>query len=249
MKKLSLTISAFCLALLSTFGQQQQQQPDTNKHSQIAIVGFNAGLLFSGFNYDSQKFWGDFPYAISENKYRTGFSAGLSVSFINSKHFSIQPEIFYQLIHHDVKYTDIDEQFLYYRSVNADYSLTSSNIQLSVLFKFRTGDKVKTYIGLGPYVNFPIYNGIKGTIETKGHDTIAPQFDSILTDNEIKVKIKNSFGCYLVTGLNIPYKNNNFGLEFRFYFSPGILIEYPVTRQSFFTISLTYQFKSNKNTW
>jgi hypothetical protein len=243
MRKLILTISVCCLSLFSAVGQQQ---PDTNSHRQRAIIGVHAGALFSSIDYITDKL--DLQ-VVGENFYMPGGSAGITLSLINSKNFSIQPELNVQVSHHDINYSHLKEEYQSYECTYADYALTLATLQTSALFKVRTGKKFMTYLGVGPYANFPIYHSTKGLLERLGRSSTILPYDIHLYNNDIVINFNTTVGAIVATGINVPFRNNNFGIEFRYYISPGKLIKDPDIRQNFTTLCLTYQFISKKNVW
>ncbi len=243
MRKHALTILVFGLSLFSAYGQQPA---DTTIHRQRAIIGFHGGILFSSLDF-MPNYW--YSFEMTENYFRPGGLAGISVSLINSKNFSIQPELSFQMIHHDLKYSNVDEEPESIEYTHADYSLTLLTLQTSVLFKVRTGKKFMTYIGIGPYASIPIYHSYDGELERAGHSSTISSYDTILYNNDIDVAFSTTIGGLIATGINVPFRNNNFGIEFRYYISPGKLIKSPAIRQSYISLSLTYQFISKKNVW
>ena len=139
---------------------------------------------------------------------------------------------------------------LYYdEQGSAEYCLNASFLQVALMFKVKTGKTFQTYLGLGPSVSFPLNNKIKGQIERSGSGSNTPSFHTWTKNKDDNIITNTSAGGFVAAGLNVPYKNNNFGLEFRIYFCPGLLIEYLGARQTYFTLCLTYQIKSKTNVW
>jgi len=221
-----------------------QQQSDTSVFG-IKLIEFRAGGLFSRLYQSKEGRPNGYATDSLENRFRPGFTAGVSVILINAKHITFQPEIAYNLVHHDIKY--LEEEWahgdFHYTHTYANYSLDASFLQFSFMVKYRFGKVVKAYIGLGGYYNVPVYNSIKGKIKID----YSNKPDELLKDNQIKVKIDPSVGAFAASGINIPYKRSNFGLEFRVYYSNQIMMEYFAFKQSFFTVNLIYQWKRKKN--
>jgi hypothetical protein len=225
-----------------------QQQPDTNIFG-IKLIEFRAGTLFSRFykGEEGQSKMGMYHVETLENKFRTGFTAGISVILINAKHITFQPEMVYNLIHHDIKYQG--ESWALgdgsHSWTDANYAMDVSSLQISFMVKYKFGKIVKAYIGGGPFFDAPLCNHIRGSIKTTSTD--AP--DSIQTNNDIRLPINRTIGLFGVSGISIPYKRSNFGLEFRVYWQPSALIDDLGYKQSFCTLNLIYQWKRKENFW
>jgi hypothetical protein len=234
------------LLLTVSLGAMAQEQPDTTIFG-LKLIGFRAGALFSRLFQDKEGRPHGRAVDILENKFRTGFTAGVSVILINAKHVSFQPEIVYNLVHHNIKYHELSTMLGNYSwsQTEADYSIDASSLQFSYMVKVKFGKIVKAYVGGGLYYDIPVYTRIKGSIRTESSN--AP--NEILNDDQIKLTLNSNVGLFGLSGISFPYKRSNFGLEFRVYWTPGILIDDFAFKQSFCTLNLIYQWKRKKNFW
>jgi hypothetical protein len=229
------------------YSAKAQQQTDTTIFG-IKLIEVKAGGLFSRFYMDKQgTSRGGYIQDTIEKRFRTGFSVGVSVILINAKHITFQPELVYNLVHHDIKYrieSRSHGDYSYSHTI-ANYSFDASLIQFSLTAKYRFGKVVKEYLGGGGYYNIPVYHRINGSIRKVSSNVP----EEVLTDNQIKLTLNKTVGLFALSGISIPCKRNNFGLEFRFYWTPNTLIETLGYKQSFFTVNLIYQWKRKKNFW
>lgn len=233
---------------------------EKEKDKKKAIIGFSAGTSFSKFINSSRKYIYSPYYTITyENKYKLGISAGCYISLLLSKHFSIQPEIYYNLIYHDIKYVyrDSPTHWGQYEDNYANYSLCVSSIQASLMPKFKIGNKIKLYTGIGPYLNIPIFNIIKGQIEQTGVTVtfaqgssypipISTNFDKFIKNNDIKTPINTTSGLDIALGVIIPYKERNFSIEMRVY-SGSNIITFLNLKHYFATLCFTYELRKKES--
>jgi hypothetical protein len=241
MKKL---LFLWFFALILSYSVYGQQNTDSTIFG-LKAIEFRAGSLFSRlYNLNNSSHGaGMIFYDSLENKFTTGFTAGISIVIINAKHITFQTEVVYNLIHHDIKYYSQSLSLVQgSSSTYANYSLTASFIQPSWLVKFIFCKKVKPCFGVGMYYNIPLNYYIKGQIVS---------YNNTLIDKQIKVSVNKERGLLALAGVDIPYKRNNFGLEFRVYFkiSRNLYMDNPYVIQRMFSINLIYQWKRKSNFW
>lgn len=257
MKKICLIFLIVFFLIEATYGQLKV---DTTKHGLKTNIGLSTGILFSSF-YKNPK--ADFPGTITyENKHTTGFSAGCFITLIFGKHFSFQPEIAYNRIHHNIKFQFMDSIQNVLNSQNifyaGDYELNTSLLHLSLMPKFVVGKKFKPYIGIGPFFNIVLANDIKGQLKECGTMTSAQSandsigmfpvvvhYESVKNNKEIYQNVKNISGVTGVIGFTIPYKENNFGIELRGSVTTDEIIRFLHLKHSSFSINFVYQFVSS----
>jgi len=243
-----------------SFGQQRDE---ANPRAFKADVGFTTGVLFSEFFQNPATEEYSNVNMTYENKYKAGISAGCFVSLNYRKHFSVQPEIFYNWIPHDIKYqytSAYPSQWINSNITEANYSINTSLLQFSIIPKFIFGNKVQTFFGIGPLFNVIIGNKIHGQVKESGTNTsfyfvndsvgyvpIATPYESIKNDGNISSPLRNNAGgLFAAIGLNIPYKEARFGVEFRGYWYPDNVFRTFQVRQRGFSINFVYQFCSLK---
>ncbi|NVO02547.1 MAG: outer membrane beta-barrel protein [Bacteroidetes bacterium] len=240
-----------------------QESIDTSR-THNPMFGFYLGYLTSR-NIDDSKNNPNHSYD-SKNMtldctLRPGFNLGFFISIINWKHFSLEPELNYSLSSQKIKYhSHSASPSGSNNNTYADYSMSTSFLQVSILPKFKFGKRIRYYIGIGPFFNSPKSYSVKGQIESEGHGVstifindsigtvfINPYYHEILKDNAIKVDLKSTQGFLISTGFYLPKKNNLFGLDLRLYYSKENQVEFIKSSYMFLTLNLTYQLKPKRN--
>lgn len=248
------------LTVRISFGQQREE---ANPKAFKADVGFTTGVLFSQFFQNPAPVEYSNVNMTYENKYKAGISAGCFVNLNYSKHFSLQPEIFYNLTPHDIKFeytSAYPNQWINTNITEANYSINTSLLQFSIMPKFIFGKKVQAFVGFGPLFNTIICNKINGQVKESGTNTgfyfvndsvgyvpVVTPYESIKNDGNISSPLRNNAGgLFAAVGLNIPFKETTFGLEFRGYWYPDNVFRTFQVRQRGFSINFVYQFYTLK---
>lgn len=250
------------LILLSTFGIVfGQEKIDQSKKGNKAIIGFTTGPLFSALINNKSENNSPYDFNISNKKYKLGFSAGCFISFINKKHFSLQTELMYILTCQDLNYHITYNTYNHWGNYNedyADYTLSLSRLQFSMMPTFQIGKKYKTYMSVGPFIELThFFKKINGSLDCYGASTtfvfindtigtvpVTKDFHYLLKDNDIKVDTDPQNGWFVSLGEIIPFKKNIFGVEFRFYYTSKDFIPFLRLKQNYFTFNLKYQLKT-----
>ena len=139
---------------------------DTTETIKRFSVGIRTGLNLSDFQMSPV---GSGPHGYSltvndENRARAGFSFGLFLDVKSNNHFSLQPEVNYIRIRHNINYSEWRRGYPVGSITNTDYTLTGSIIQFSLLPGFSFGKNSNLKIFTGPFCRVPVlvsYNGTK----------------------------------------------------------------------------------------
>jgi hypothetical protein len=227
------------------------------------LFGLNAGLL-GLFVIEDSKTNGNSNYnqdiTTPVVNFRPGFHLGAYISFINSKRFSLQYALNVNFLSQRFVYQCFSENRwgtkIY---TNADYTVYYSNLMFSLMPKLKLGKQRKFYIGIGGFLEDPLFHNVDGLIVSRGqsvriinlYDSIWPvlvyePYFKIKRNNEIEVKFNNTFGLFLSSGVSVPVRQSSVDLELRVYVrrSRSNVIDYchPVC-----ALNVAYQLKPGKS--
>ena len=236
--------------LLSSRVVWGQPLTDNNKFERKIYLGFSAGPLFSKLVHGSENDYGGLgsptTYKITyENRFKAGFNVGCFAENQFVKHFAIQSELNYLFTKHNINYI---------KSIGgggatdyiANYTLTSSLIQLSLLPKLIIGKQSKIYFLAGPSFSIKNFVNINGSFEQNVHYYPGhPASDGIYYNDAIKKRIYLNYftSAVVAVGANIPVKENNLYAEFRLSLGLPDIISYPNMKQIFASINILYKIK------
>ncbi|MGE0635155.1 MAG: outer membrane beta-barrel protein [Bacteroidia bacterium] len=235
------------LTLVSEYSFSQQAV-NQEKKSDRMFLGFSAGALLSSYFQGSENDRGGLGtptnYTITYEKNPTaGFTAGCFADLYYKPRFSLRLDINYLYSRHHIKYVE-NIGGASSTSNSADYEITGSVIQFSLLPKFTLGEKKRIYILLGPYIDIRAFSTIKGKIEKHSYNySTNTTTISTLTNNEIKERLNNTVGPLVGLGVNVPLKENYFCVESKLGYGFGNVITSPNMRQLFITLNIIYQLK------
>lgn len=243
----------FFITFLSTKVILGQQTPEKNQFERKLFLGFSTGPLFSKLIAGSENDHGGLgsptSYKVTfENKYKTGFNAGLFAENHFAKHFAFQSELNYLYTKHEIKYVQSTGDGGFTDNI-ANFTLANSLFQLSFLPKLILGKKNKIYFLVGPAFNLKIFTNINGTFEKNVHYYPGrPASYSIFYNDDIKkrVDLNNFTNVVLAAGANFPLKDNFFCAEFRLGQSLSNIISAPNMKEIFATINILYKIKLKK---
>lgn len=243
MKELILILLIITTSPGSVFGQKLTDKKDPEKKYSL---GIRAGLYLSnyaqGSTYEPKTHgvWSSFSVN-SENQFKTGYNFGFFLEKHGSHHFSIQPEINYISTKHDIRYSE------WYRvtpnSIEniADYVLSSSFIQLSILPKLSLGNHSIIKLLAGPYVRIPVYSRYEGQIERETYNMVLKTSSTaVLNANDTEDIFKGGIGAIIGLRVDIPFNANTLGVEIRAGEDINDTTTSPSMKETSMTFSLIY---------
>ena len=160
---------------------------------------------------------------------------------MKSNHFSLQPEINYNFVKHDIVYLSwIGGPSS--TGYNANYKVSCSSLQLSFSPKFTLGTDNKFNLLLGIYTNIPFYIEHKGQlkIQTSNYYTQSGSI-TVKTNNEIRHDIVGDLGVLLGIGVKLPTKRNFISIHMRVGRSLSDIMSSPNIKETVATLRLTYR--------
>lgn len=176
--------------------------------------------------------------ATYDNKFIPGFQLGCSFEKRKSNSFFLQTEIYFNHNHHDIVYRDWSVSGLSSTLKSADYTISYSNLGLSLLPTLSLGKEKKFSLFGGPYVSIPIYSVKDGEIKIQSGSSTR-----YLTDGSIDKDINGGLGFVFGIRMEFPAGANLLSPEIRVGRSKSYVIENPNICESFFVFGIRYLIK------
>ena len=200
---------------------------DTTETIRRFSIGIRPGICLSDFQMSPV---GSGPHGYSltvndENRVRAGFSFGLFLDVKSNNNFSLQPEVNYIWIRHNINYSEWRRTYPDGSITNTDYTLSGSVIQFSLLPGLAFGKNSNLKIYTGPFCRVPLlvsYNGTKSR------------------EDDLQVGIGAIFGLRV----DIPVKSDFLSFDLRAGTDITNIMSTPVAvKETSVTFSLAYLFK------
>ena len=200
---------------------------DTTETIRRFSIGIHTGLYLSDFQMSPV---GSGPHGYSltvndENRARAGFTFGLFLDVKSNNHFSLQPELNYLWIRHNIKYSEWRRAYPNGSITNTDYTLSGSVIQLSLLPGLSFGKNSNLKIYTGPFYRVPLLVSYSGT-KSREDD------------------LQGGLGAIFGLRVDFPVKSDFLSFELRAGTDLTNIMSTPVpVKETSVTFSLAYLFK------
>jgi hypothetical protein len=212
--------------------QLRSEVPDSTGSVLKFSVGLRSGLYLSSFNASSS-YGGPHGYSLTytnNNQLKAGYHLGFYLDFKSKSHFSLQPEINYTRVSHNIYYSEWWSGYQVGRTAITDYKLTCSVLQLCLLPKLTVGDNSEVKILAGPFIRIPLASGddwsrsrqnrVQGGIGT----ILGIRFDAPVKSDFICIDIRAATDITSIMSTPIPVKETSVSLGLSYLF--GVKMKY-----------------------